>query len=52
MSDEPAGGTKDVVVRLPRGGCIVRTSAGLVQVGAPPETIKVRHCWERVDLLA
>jgi CRP-like cAMP-binding protein/phosphoribosyl 1,2-cyclic phosphodiesterase len=28
------------VYQLPRGGTIVRTSAGLVQFGAPPETIK------------
>lgn len=28
------------VLPLPRGGTIVRTSAGLVQFGAPPETIK------------
>ncbi len=28
------------VYHLPRGGTIVRTSAGLVQFGAPPETIK------------
>ena len=25
---------------LPRGGVVVKTSAGLVQVGVPPETIK------------
>src|SRR5258708_6139607 len=28
------------VYRLPRGGAIVTTSAGAVQLGAPPETIK------------
>ena len=28
------------VKRLPRGGYIVKTSAGLIQFGAPPETIK------------
>jgi CRP-like cAMP-binding protein/ribonuclease BN (tRNA processing enzyme) len=33
--------TTDVdVYHLPRGGTIVRTSVGLVQFGAPPETIK------------
>src|SRR6186713_2797485 len=28
------------LLRLPRGGVIVETSAGRVQLGAPPETIK------------
>lgn len=28
------------VIRLPRGGLLVKTSAGLIQVGVPPETIK------------
>jgi CRP-like cAMP-binding protein len=28
------------VIPLPRGGIVVRTAAGLVQFGAPPETIK------------
>jgi phosphoribosyl 1,2-cyclic phosphodiesterase len=28
------------VIRLPRGGAVVRTSAGPVQLGCPPETIK------------
>ena len=28
------------VVRLPRGGALVRTSVGAVQLGCPPETIK------------
>ncbi len=31
---------KDVVTELPRGGWLVQTSAGYIQVGAPPETIK------------
>jgi CRP-like cAMP-binding protein len=31
---------KDTVTELPRGGFLVQTSAGYVQVGAPPETIK------------
>jgi CRP-like cAMP-binding protein/phosphoribosyl 1,2-cyclic phosphodiesterase len=30
----------DAIVSLPRGGLIVRTSAGPVQFGLPPETIK------------
>jgi CRP-like cAMP-binding protein/glyoxylase-like metal-dependent hydrolase (beta-lactamase superfamily II) len=29
-----------MLVRLPRGGVIVDTSAGAIQLGAPPETIK------------
>lgn len=36
-SSEP---TEPTVVHLKRGGTIVRTSIGLVQFGAPPETIK------------
>ncbi len=31
---------KDVVTELPRGGYLVQTSSGYVQLGAPPETIK------------
>ncbi len=31
---------KDVVTELPRGGWLVQTSSGYIQVGAPPETIK------------
>lgn len=31
---------QDVVVSLQRGGYLVRTSAGYIQFGAPPETIK------------
>jgi CRP-like cAMP-binding protein len=31
---------KDTVTELPRGGFLVQTSAGYIQVGAPPETIK------------
>ncbi|RPJ07483.1 MAG: MBL fold metallo-hydrolase, partial [Spirochaetaceae bacterium] len=31
---------KDIVTELPRGGFVIQTSAGNVQVGAPPETIK------------
>lgn len=38
---EEKDGRDPVVVRLPRGGCIVKTSAGNVQFGMPPETIKV-----------
>jgi len=30
------------VLSLPRGGFVVDTSIGKIQVGAPPETIKVR----------
>lgn len=33
-------GESGQVIRLARGGVIVRTSAGAVQLGAPPETIK------------
>ncbi len=32
--------TNDTVRRLPRGGTLVKTPAGPVQIGAPPETIK------------
>ncbi|RME92928.1 MAG: cAMP/cGMP-dependent 3',5'-cyclic-AMP/GMP phosphodiesterase [Candidatus Hydrogenedentota bacterium] len=32
--------TKPVMETLPRGGYLVRTSAGNIQFGAPPETIK------------
>jgi CRP-like cAMP-binding protein len=31
---------KKVVNELPRGGYLVKTSAGFIQVGSPPETIK------------
>ena len=31
---------KEVATELPRGGYLVQTSAGYVQLGAPPETIK------------
>ncbi len=31
---------KDVVTELPRGGYLVQTSAGYIQLGVPPETIK------------
>ena len=36
----PQNATTDPVVHLPRGGVYVRTSAGPVQFGIPPETIK------------
>ena len=32
--------TQDIIRRLPRGGTLVRTPVGPIQVGAPPETIK------------
>ncbi|MFP4643874.1 MAG: cAMP/cGMP-dependent 3',5'-cyclic-AMP/GMP phosphodiesterase [Spirochaetales bacterium] len=32
--------TSETVSRLPRGGTLVRTPAGAIQVGVPPETIK------------
>jgi CRP-like cAMP-binding protein len=33
-------GLNDLVTALPRGGYLVNTSAGYIQFGAPPETIK------------
>lgn len=31
---------KDTITWLPRGGCIVKTKIGYIQIGMPPETIK------------
>ena len=36
----PASPTSTVVRELPRGGVVVNTSAGPIQFGCPPETIK------------
>jgi CRP-like cAMP-binding protein len=36
----PAGANDAIVVNLPRGGIWVRTAAGPIQFGMPPETIK------------
>lgn len=40
MMDRPPPSTRGTWVALPRGGYYVRTSAGPVQIGIPPETIK------------
>jgi CRP-like cAMP-binding protein/glyoxylase-like metal-dependent hydrolase (beta-lactamase superfamily II) len=39
MQKAPAGSSGEVTA-LPRGGLVVKTSAGLIQFGIPPETVK------------